>query len=204
MAPRLLVPLLLCVGMVVVPLVALSAGATPQAAGTVRVAAGAPGVAAPSPDGPPAPDAAASAPAQVTPTTVAVADLTAVVAPATTRASVAHVAAVSRPLARRTTATAATTPPTTDPPAPTAPSSSGRSETGQASWYGAPAGTCAHQTLPFGTVVRLWDKETGKTATCTVEDRGPYQDNRIIDLAPDVFSRLAPTSDGVIEVQIAW
>jgi rare lipoprotein A (peptidoglycan hydrolase) len=80
----------------------------------------------------------------------------------------------------------------------------GRTQTGTASWYGAEAGSCAHQTLPFGTIVHIRDLDNGNTAICTVEDRGPYLDNRIIDLAPDVFAKLAPTSQGVANVEIAW
>jgi rare lipoprotein A (peptidoglycan hydrolase) len=37
-----------------------------------------------------------------------------------------------------------------------------------------------------------------------VDDRGPYLDGRIIDLSPDVFSSLASTSQGVIDVQLSW
>jgi rare lipoprotein A (peptidoglycan hydrolase) len=91
---------------------------------------------------------------------------------------------------------ASTVPPTSAAPLP--------SETGPASWYPAAPGTCAHPTLPFGTVVTITDLATGTTATCTVDDRGPYEGGRIIDLSPDVFAQLAPDSAGVIEVRITW
>src|SRR5581483_4715035 len=46
---------------------------------------------------------------------------------------------------------------------------------GKASWYeDAPPGTCAHKTLPKGTVVTVTDLDTGATVQCTVADRGPY------------------------------
>jgi rare lipoprotein A (peptidoglycan hydrolase) len=78
------------------------------------------------------------------------------------------------------------------------------SQTGPASWYGAPPGTCAHQTLPFGTLVTVTDLATGRSVTCRVEDRGPYQDGRIIDLSQATFAQLAPPGAGVIEVRITW
>ena len=95
---------------------------------------------------------------------------------------------------------------TTTRPAPKkAATTSGRSETGGATWYdAAPPGTCAHRTLPFGTLVTITNLSTGATATCTVEDRGPYVDGLVIDLAKDVFSKLASLSTGTIQVRISW
>lgn len=98
-----------------------------------------------------------------------------------------------------------TTPPTTSPPTTQAAASSGPdSETGSASWYQAPAGTCAHQTLPFGTVVTVTNLANGESTTCTVEDRGPYEGGRILDMSEYTFSQIASTSDGVIQVRISW
>ena len=37
-----------------------------------------------------------------------------------------------------------------------------------------------------------------------VSDRGPFVDGLIIDLAKDVFSKLAPMSQGVVQVTISW
>jgi len=79
-----------------------------------------------------------------------------------------------------------------------------RTATGEASWYQAAPGTCAHPTLPFGTVVTILDVANGHTATCTVDDRGPYQGGRIIDLSYDVFEELAPAGLGVIDVRLSW
>ncbi|HEY2430417.1 MAG TPA: septal ring lytic transglycosylase RlpA family protein [Acidimicrobiales bacterium] len=108
---------------------------------------------------------------------------------------------VARTTEPPTTAAPRPAPTTTSPPTTAAPRPS---QTGPASWYDTTAGTCAHQTLPFGTVVTITNLANGNTATCRVEDRGPYEGGRIIDLAPDVFSRLAPTSEGVINVRISW
>jgi len=67
---------------------------------------------------------------------------------------------------------------------------------GGASWYGpgfvgnptasgAPYDperlTCAHKTLPLGTVVRV--SRAGLAVSCLVNDRGPYVDGRIIDMS---------------------
>lgn len=73
--------------------------------------------------------------------------------------------------------------------------------TGSATWYGTGPGpgTCAHLHLPFGTVVTITNRDTGATAQCRVQDRGPETwTGHIIDLAPDVFRRLAPLSQGVL------
>ncbi len=80
------------------------------------------------------------------------------------------------------------------------------SATGSATWYGtAPGrGTCAHLSLKFGTIVTLTNRATGATAQCRVADRGPEAwTGHIIDLAPDVFRRLAPLSQGVISVALS-
>ncbi|GAC1380357.1 MAG: hypothetical protein NVSMB4_09330 [Acidimicrobiales bacterium] len=102
-------------------------------------------------------------------------------------------------------------PPTTTRPQPAAaptspaPANTQHSQSGPASYYDeAPSGTCAHPTLPFGTVVSIVDTDNNRTASCTVQDRGPYAGGRIIDLARDVFMRMAPTSAGVINVRISW
>ncbi len=78
-------------------------------------------------------------------------------------------------------------------------------EAGKASWYAAGTpGNCAHRTLPKGTTVQVTNVATGKTATCKVNDRGPYVDGRIIDLALVDFERLAGSHVGLIDVIIRW
>ena len=68
----------------------------------------------------------------------------------------------------------------------------------EASWYGpglygnptasgtvfyGQAGYAAHQTLPFGTVVRVTNLYTGASADLIINDRGPYIANRCIDIS---------------------
>jgi len=104
-----------------------------------------------------------------------------------------------------TTTTAA--PPTTT--TTTAPSTepAGGTQAGKASWYdleGSEAGICAHRTLPFGTIVRVTNVANGKATTCEVGDRGPFIEGRVLDLFRDDFAKLAPTSEGVIDVRLEW
>ncbi len=99
------------------------------------------------------------------------------------------------------TAAPVTVPPTTTT---TAKISSNR-DAGIASWFNAPDATCAHRTLPFGTMVTVTRVATGAVASCRVDDRGPtVATGRIIDLSMDTFAKLAPTSAGLIDVTIAW
>ena len=76
--------------------------------------------------------------------------------------------------------------------------------TGAASWFRAPRGTCAHRTLPFGTMVTVRRADTGASTVCRVNDRGPFIDGRVIDLSEESFSQLAPPSSGVVPVTIHW
>jgi hypothetical protein len=76
---------------------------------------------------------------------------------------------------------------------------------GVASWFDAPAGTCAHRDLPLGTIVKVTRTSTGASTTCRVADRGPsLATNRVIDLSQDTFQKLASTDAGLIEVKIEW
>jgi rare lipoprotein A len=124
------------------------------------------------------------------------------------------------PTTAATTTTAHTHPPTTAKPAPTttttkpppptttttaAPAFVAGQALGKASFFMAAApGTCAHRTLPKGTLVRVVHTANGQSVVCTVTDRGPYVDGRIIDLAEADFARLAGSHQGVIDVRIEW
>ena len=43
--------------------------------------------------------------------------------------------------------------------------------------------TAAHRTLPYGSIVEVKNFDNGKKVTVTINDRGPYKGNRIIDLS---------------------
>ncbi|HUQ39520.1 MAG TPA: septal ring lytic transglycosylase RlpA family protein [Acidimicrobiales bacterium] len=107
-----------------------------------------------------------------------------------------------RPAPKPASASAASSGPATAAPAP--PASTSNAQTGRASWYDAPSGTCAHRTLPKGTVLVVTNVANGKQVTCRVADRGPYIDGRIVDLSKGGFTALAPAQAGVIDVKIEW
>lgn len=44
--------------------------------------------------------------------------------------------------------------------------------------------TAAHKTLPFGTLVRVTNKRSGRSIVVRINDRGPFVRGRIIDLMP--------------------
>jgi len=90
------------------------------------------------------------------------------------------------------------------PPATTVPAPPRHGEVGQASWYGAPAGTCASPTLAFGTELTVMDLATGASVTCRVSDREASNPGRVVDLSGSTFPQLAPLSVGIIEVRLTW
>jgi rare lipoprotein A len=59
--------------------------------------------------------------------------------------------------------------------------------------------TAAHKSLPFGSDVKVTNKENGRAVTVTITDRGPYVKGRCIDLSKAGaralgFAGLAPVS----------
>ncbi len=80
-----------------------------------------------------------------------------------------------------------------------------RTDSGVASWFKAPVGTCAHRTLPMGTMIKVTRNATGASASCKVDDRGPtVATGRLIDLSLDTFEKLASRDTGLIDVRIEW
>jgi len=80
-----------------------------------------------------------------------------------------------------------------------------RTDSGVASWFNAPDATCAHRTLPMGTVVKVTRTYNGASASCKVSDRGPtVETGRLIDLSLDTFQKLASKDAGLIDVRIEW
>jgi len=80
------------------------------------------------------------------------------------------------------------------------------SQVGEASWYSFAPGaglTAAHPWLPFGTVVTVTNLANGNTVQVVINDRGPFG-GRIIDLSNEAFARIAPLSQGVAQVRLAW
>jgi rare lipoprotein A len=62
--------------------------------------------------------------------------------------------------------------------------------------------TAAHQKLPFGTIVKVTNLENNKFVVVRINDRGPFVDNRIIDLSKSVAEDLDFVSKGLAKVKI--
>jgi rare lipoprotein A len=88
---------------------------------------------------------------------------------------------------------------------------------GVASWYGKQfhgnrtasgeiydmfAMTAAHPTLPIPSYVRVSNPRNGRTVIVRVNDRGPFKDNRVIDLSYAAASRLGIAAAGTAEVEV--
>jgi rare lipoprotein A len=61
----------------------------------------------------------------------------------------------------------------------------------------------ASKTLPLGTKAEVTNLETGRSATVTIQDRGPYVKGRIVDLSPSTAAKIGLTpKDGVAKVEV--
>ena len=94
---------------------------------------------------------------------------------------------------------------------------SGKKQTGLASFYsmkeagkptasGAPlkpaALTAASRSLPLGTRAKVVNKDNGKAVTVTINDRGPYANNRLVDVTPKAADRLGMKKQGLASVEV--
>ena len=102
---------------------------------------------------------------------------------------------------------------------PADPDLSARERLGNASYYarqffgrpmadGAPmnprGNNAASLTLPLGTVAKVTNVATGKSAVVKIEDRGPYIKDRIVDLSPSTARKIGITPHvGVAKVVVA-
>ena len=90
-------------------------------------------------------------------------------------------------------------------------------QTGIASWYGpnfqgreTASGqtfnmyklTCAHRTLPLGSLVRVTNLQNHKSVILRVNDRGPVPPNRVIDLSYAAAGKLGMRKEGLAPVRI--
>jgi peptidoglycan lytic transglycosylase len=97
------------------------------------------------------------------------------------------------------------------------PTSDGYRARGVASWYGRDfhglatssgetynmnAMTAAHTTLPIPTWVEVTNLENGKRVVVKVNDRGPFVDNRLIDLSYAAALRLDMVRNGTARVEV--
>lgn len=92
-------------------------------------------------------------------------------------------------------------------------------EYGKASWYGpgfhgrkTASGeifnqnelTAAHPSLPFNTIVKVTDTDTGNSVTVRINDRGPFAGGRIIDLSRQAAEDLKMINKGVANVKLEY
>ena len=90
-------------------------------------------------------------------------------------------------------------------------------QTGYASWYGGKFHgrktangevfdtykyTAAHKTLPFDTVLKVENLENGRSVAVRINDRGPFVENRIIDLSFAAAKDLGMIESGIARVRI--
>jgi rare lipoprotein A (peptidoglycan hydrolase) len=59
--------------------------------------------------------------------------------------------------------------------------------------------TAAHQTLPFGTLLKVTNHDTGKSVVVRVNDRGPFVGNRQLDLSEGAMRALGGIGTGVLK-----
>jgi rare lipoprotein A len=62
--------------------------------------------------------------------------------------------------------------------------------------------TCAHRTLPLGSVVKVTDIATGKHVSVKVNDRGPFVRGRILDLSDRAARELGVGGRGLLHVSV--
>jgi rare lipoprotein A len=92
-------------------------------------------------------------------------------------------------------------------------------QTGIASWYGEAfhlkatangetfdmnALTAAHTTLPLPSMVEVTNLENGRKLVVRVNDRGPFVDNRIIDLSRESARQLGIERPGLAKVRVRY
>lgn len=62
--------------------------------------------------------------------------------------------------------------------------------------------TAAHRTLPFNTKVRVTNSLTGKFIVVRINDRGPFKDDRVIDLSLAAAKALELIGSGTAPVRL--
>lgn len=62
--------------------------------------------------------------------------------------------------------------------------------------------TAAHKSLPFGTKVRVTNLANNESVEVVINDRGPYVDNRIIDLSKSAAEKLGFVNQGLADVKV--
>lgn len=61
--------------------------------------------------------------------------------------------------------------------------------------------TAAHPSLPLGTFLKVTNQANGKSVVVRVNDRGPYFDNRVLDLSNRAAKLLGSEDKGVVQIE---
>jgi rare lipoprotein A len=62
--------------------------------------------------------------------------------------------------------------------------------------------TAAHRTMPFGTRLRVTNVENGRSVVVRVNDRGPWVNDRMLDVSLAAARALGMVGDGVMKIEI--
>ena len=62
--------------------------------------------------------------------------------------------------------------------------------------------TCAHKSLPFGTLIRVTRLDNGQYITVRVNDRGPYTKGFVVDLSKRAAEKIGLIQSGTAKVKI--
>jgi rare lipoprotein A len=62
--------------------------------------------------------------------------------------------------------------------------------------------TAAHKSLPFGTKVRLTNTKNNQSVEVVINDRGPYVEDRIVDVSKSAAEKLGFINQGLAEVKL--
>lgn len=126
----------------------------------------------------------------------------------------ALLSAATSTLARADTPTGPSGPPPTTPATAT---DYDHQLSGIASWYGGKFHgrltangevfntnelTAAHRTLPFDTIVRVTNETNGRAVVVRINDRGPFVDDRVIDLSRAAADIIGLTGVGIAPVTL--
>jgi rare lipoprotein A len=62
--------------------------------------------------------------------------------------------------------------------------------------------TAAHRTLPFDTTVRVTNLDNGLSVVVRINDRGPFKDDRVIDLSLGAAKKIGLITNGTAPVKL--
>ena len=62
--------------------------------------------------------------------------------------------------------------------------------------------TAAHRTLPFNTKLRVRNLDNNLVVMVRINDRGPFKDNRVIDLSLEAAKRIGLIANGTAPVEL--